>query len=52
MNILLLILLLLIFMAAVPAWPYNRTWGYAPSGLVGAILLIVIILFLMGRLPV
>jgi hypothetical protein len=34
----------------VPAWPYSRGWGYGPSGLLGVILLILIVLLLMGRL--
>ena len=48
MNILLIILLLAV-LAAIPAWPYSQGWGYYPSGLLGAILLIVIILTFLGR---
>ena len=33
-----------------PTWPHARTWGYGPSGIVGVIVLILIVLFLMGRL--
>jgi hypothetical protein len=33
-----------------PAWPYSRDWGYGPSGFLGVVLLILLILFLMGRL--
>jgi len=47
MLILLVILVILLF-AAVPAWPYSRGWGYYPSGGLGTILLIVIILMLLG----
>jgi hypothetical protein len=46
----LLIVLILILIGAVPAWPYSRSWGYAPSGILGAIVLILLILLLMGRL--
>jgi hypothetical protein len=34
----------------VPRWPYSRNWGYAPSGLLGVVLLVVIVLALTGRL--
>jgi len=47
--ILLLILLLVLLFASVPAWGYSRSWGYYPSGTVGLILLILIIMFLVGR---
>lgn len=43
----LVILLVLLLLSVVPAYPYSRTWGYAPSGLVGLLLLIVIILLVM-----
>jgi hypothetical protein len=45
----LLILLLLLLIFSVPAWGYSRSWGYYPSGTIGTILLIVIILMLLGR---
>ncbi len=45
--ILLIILIILLF-AAVPAWPYSRGWGYYPSGGLGTILVIVILLMLLG----
>jgi hypothetical protein len=46
----LLILIILILIGVVPAWPHSRGWGYGPSGVLGVILLVVIILLLMGRL--
>jgi hypothetical protein len=46
--LLLLILLVVLLFATVPAWPYSRGWGYYPSGGLGLILLIVVILLLMG----
>jgi len=46
----LLIIIILILIGVVPAWPHSRGWGYGPSGILGVILLIVIILLLMGRL--
>ena len=45
-----LILLILILIGVVPAWPHSRGWGYGPSSVLGVILLVVIILLLMGRL--
>jgi hypothetical protein len=50
MGTLLLIVLILILVGAIPAWPYSRGWGYFPSGIVGLLLFILIILFLMGRI--
>lgn len=46
----LVILLILLLLGSVPSWPYSRGWGYYPSGLLGVVLLIVIILLLTGRL--
>jgi hypothetical protein len=45
---LLLLILLILILAAVPAWPYNRSWGYYPSGGLGTILVILIVLMLLG----
>jgi Protein of unknown function (DUF3309) len=47
MGLALLILLLLLLVSAVPAWPYSRNWGYAPSGTLGTILVIVLVLMLL-----
>ena len=44
----LLIVLILLLIGAMPAWPYSRGWGYYPSGLVGVLLVVVIILLLTG----
>jgi len=46
----LLIVLVLMVVGAVPAWPYSREWGYYPSGGLGLVLLILLVLFLMGRI--
>jgi hypothetical protein len=43
----LVIVLVLILIGALPAWPYSRSWNYGPTGLIGTILLVVIILMLM-----
>jgi len=50
LSTILLILIILLLIGAVPAWPYSRGWGYGPSGLLGVVLLILIILLLMGRI--
>ena len=46
----LIILLVLMLLGALPSWPYSRGWGYYPSGGLGLILLILIILAVAGRL--
>ena len=50
LGMILLIVLLLMVLGAVPAWPHSRGWGYAPSGALGVVLLVLLVLFLMGRL--
>lgn len=50
MSLILLIVLVLLVIGAVPSWPHSRSWGYAPSGVLGTVLLIVLVLFLMGRI--
>jgi hypothetical protein len=46
----LLIVLLVILLGALPAWPHSRSWGYAPSGTLGTVLIILLILVLLGRI--
>ena len=50
MSTILIILLVLLLIGALPTWPYSGGWGYYPSGGLGLILLIVVILWLAGRL--
>lgn len=50
MGLLLLIVLVVLLVGAVPAWPYSSGWGYAPSGGIGLALLIVVVLLLLGYL--
>ncbi|HEY0682411.1 MAG TPA: DUF3309 family protein [Steroidobacter sp.] len=50
MTTLLLIILVLILLGVIPAWPHSRGWGYGPSGIVGVLLIILILLLLTGRL--
>ena len=46
----LLIVLILLLIGAIPSWPYSRNWGYGPSGGVGLLLVIIIILLALGRI--
>ena len=46
----LIVILILVFLGALPAWPHSKSWGYYPSGGTGLILLILVILLLMGRI--
>ena len=44
------IVLVLILVGALPTWPYSSAWGYAPSGILGAVVVVVLILLLLGRI--
>lgn len=46
----LLIIVILLLLGAVPAWPHSRSWGYGPSGVLGVILVILLVLLLLGRI--
>ena len=50
MRTILLIILVILLLGALPTWPYNAGWGYYPSGGLGLLLLILIILAVMGKL--
>jgi hypothetical protein len=50
MLIILLIVLLLLSVGSFPAWPHSRNWGYYPSGGLGLVVLILIVLLLVGRI--
>jgi hypothetical protein len=50
MGTILLIILILLLLGAIPAWPHSRGWGYGPSGGIGLLLVILIVLLLMGRI--
>ncbi len=51
MGLILLIVLIVLLLGAVPAWPHSRNWGYGPSGGLGLVLVIVLVLVLLGYLP-
>jgi len=42
--------LILVLIGVIPTWPHSRSWGYGPTGIVGVILVILLVLFLMGRI--
>jgi hypothetical protein len=50
MGTILLIILIIVLIGALPTWPYSGGWGYYPSGGIGLVVLILIVLLLMGRL--
>ncbi len=50
LGTILLIVLILILVGALPSWPHSKSWGYGPSGGVGLIVLIIVVLLVMGRI--
>ena len=50
MNTILLVILILLLLGALPTWPYSANWGYYPSGGIGLILVVVVILAVLGRI--
>jgi Protein of unknown function (DUF3309) len=50
MYTILLVVLILMLLGALPTWPYSRSWGYYPSGGLGLIVIVVLVLLLAGRL--
>jgi len=50
MGTILIVILVLVLVGALPTWPHSKSWGYYPSGGLGLILLILVVLLLMGRI--
>ncbi|HQY38991.1 MAG TPA: DUF3309 family protein [Giesbergeria sp.] len=50
LGTLLLIVLILMLIGAIPSWPHSRSWGYGPSGLLGLVVVVILVLLVMGRL--
>jgi hypothetical protein len=50
LGTLLLIIVALLLIGAIPTWPYSRGWGYAPSGVAGVVLVVVVELLVAGRM--
>lgn len=50
MSTILLIVLVVLLLGALPAWPYSRSWGYYPSGGLGLVVIVLLVLVLSGRM--
>ncbi|MBV8624167.1 DUF3309 family protein [Herbaspirillum sp. WKF16] len=50
LGTILLIILILILLGVIPAWPHSRGWGYGPSGIAGTVVIILLILLLLGKI--
>lgn len=50
LGTILLIVLVLMLLGAIPAWPHSRSWGYGPAGGLGLIVLVIVVLLVMGRI--
>ena len=50
LGLLLMILLIVLLLGALPAWPYSRDWGYYPSGGLGLVVVVLVLLLLVGRI--
>jgi hypothetical protein len=46
----LLVILILMLVGAIPSWPHSRSWGYGPSGGLGVVVMVLIVLLLLGRI--
>ena len=49
MSLVLLVILVVLLLGALPAWPYSRSWGYYPSGGLGLVVVVLLVLLLAGR---
>jgi len=49
LSTILLVVLILLLVGAIPSWPHSRSWGYGPSGILGIVLIVVLVLALTGR---
>ena len=50
LGTILLIVIVLMLIGAIPSWPHSRSWGYGPSGGLGLVFIVLLVLLLMGRL--
>ncbi len=51
LGTILFVLLILILLGAIPAWPHSRSWGYGPSGGLSVIIVILLVLLYLGKVP-
>jgi hypothetical protein len=52
MSTILLVIVVLLLLGALPRWPHSRNWGYGPSGLLGVLLVVVLLMALLDRVPI
>jgi len=50
LGTILLIVLILMLIGVIPTWPHSRSWGYAPSGVLGLVVVVILVLLLLGRI--
>ena len=50
MSLILMVVLILVLLGTLPTWPHSRSWGYGPSGVLGTLLIVVLVLFLVGKI--
>ena len=50
LSTIVLVLLILLVVGAIPSWPHSKSWGYAPSGALGTLTLVLLVLVLLGRI--
>jgi hypothetical protein len=50
LGTILLVVLILMLIGVIPTWPHSKGWGYAPSGVLGLVVIVILVLLLMGRL--
>lgn len=50
LGTILLIVVILMLIGAIPSWPHSRSWGYGPSGGLGLVLIVLLVLFLLGKI--
>lgn len=50
LGMIVLIVVVLMLIGAIPSWPHSRAWGYGPSGILGTVLIVLLILFILGRI--
>ena len=50
MSLILIIILILLLVGGLPVFPHSRNWGYGPSGILGAVLVVLLVLLLLGRI--
>ncbi|WP_248799585.1 DUF3309 family protein [Pseudomonas sp. MWU13-2105] len=50
MSLILIVILILLLVGGLPVFPHSRSWGYGPSGIIGTVLIVLLVLLLLGRI--